>query len=412
MQDGGNRIVDRRIKMDEPEGRPHVLGMTNPTNQPPAAFPAGGPRAHDAGIETRLSDVDGERGRLVVVGHDIETLAATASFEDACALLWSRPVPEVLSALGEGRERAHRVLPDLGNALRATSGMDALRASLAHLRAEEATAEALPAWLTGATAVFAAAWLRLRAGASPEAPDPAATHAADFLRMAFGTAPPGPCVRALDAYLVTVADHGMNASTYAARVVTSTGSDMVSAVVAAIGALKGPLHGGAPGPVLDMLDAVGSPAGARAWIARELGAGRRIMGMGHRIYRVRDPRAAVFERQAQILAQAMAARGGPEGNRVLDRLALARSVEREAETALAARHPDRPLKANVEFFTAVLLEAVGLPRESFSPTFAVGRVAGWCAHAMEQRERGRLIRPESRYVGPPAPPVALDGGGG
>jgi citrate synthase len=166
---------------------------------------------------------------------------------------------------------------------------------------------------------------------------------------------------------------------------------MVSAVVAAVGALKGPLHGGAPGPVLDMLDAVGTADSARAWIDRELADGRRIMGLGHRIYRVRDPRAAVFEREIERLAGA----GG--GN---PRLALARAVERSAEDALRALHPDRPLKANVEFFTAVLLEAVGLPRQAFSPAFAVGRVAGWCAHVMEQRAQGKLIRPSSVYVGP------------
>jgi citrate synthase len=182
----------------------------------------------------------------------------------------------------------------------------------------------------------------------------------------------------------------MNASTFAARVVASTASDMVSAVVAAVGALKGPLHGGAPGPVLDMLDAIGTPECARAWIDGELASGRRIMGMGHRVYRVRDPRAAVFERQIERLAQVDAG----------DRLTLARAVERAAEDALRALHPDRPLRANVEFFTAVLLEAVGLPREAFSPTFAVGRVAGWCAHYLEQRESGRLIRPASRYIGP------------
>jgi citrate synthase len=183
---------------------------------------------------------------------------------------------------------------------------------------------------------------------------------------------------------------------------------MVSAVVAAIGALKGPLHGGAPGPVLDMLDAVGTPDRARAWIEGELEAGRRIMGMGHRIYRVRDPRAAVFEGQSRELAVAMAEVPGAEGGRVLARLGLARAVEEEATAALTRRHPERPLKANVEFFTAVLLEAIGLPREAFSPTFALGRVAGWCAHAIEQHERGRLIRPTSRYTGPLASPVALD----
>jgi citrate synthase len=185
----------------------------------------------------------------------------------------------------------------------------------------------------------------------------------------------------------------MNASTFTARVVTSTGSDMVSAVVAAVGALKGPLHGGAPGPVLDMLDAVGEPARAAGWIDAELAAGRRIMGMGHRIYRVRDPRAAVLERAIARLEQAGVSTG---------RLALARAVERAAEGALRLKHPGRPLAANVEFYTAVLLDTLGLDRAAFAPTFAVGRVAGWCAHVLEQRATGRLIRPASRYVGPPA----------
>jgi citrate synthase len=207
--------------------------------------------------------------------------------------------------------------------------------------------------------------------------------------MVTGEAPRAELAAGLDAYLVTVSDHGMNASTFAARVVTSTASDMVSAAVAGVGALKGPLHGGAPGPVLDMLDAIGAPERARAWIEAEVAAGRRIMGMGHRIYRVRDPRAAVFEKQIEKLE------GGGGA-----RLALARATEREAEAVLREKHPDRPLKANVEFFTAVLLEAVGLPREAFAPTFAVGRIAGWCAHVMEQKEKGRLIRPASRYVGP------------
>jgi citrate synthase len=196
---------------------------------------------------------------------------------------------------------------------------------------------------------------------------------------------------ALDAYLVTVSDHGMNASTFTARVVTSTGSDAVSAVVAAIGALKGPLHGGAPGPVLDMVDSIGEPDQAEAWIEAELAAGRRIMGMGHRIYRVRDPRAAVLEKATLRLEQA-----GISSKR----LALARAVERAAEGALRKKRPDRPLHANVEFYTAVLLDTIGLPRRLFSPMFAVGRVAGWCAHIDEQRAHGRLIRPASEYIGP------------
>ena len=342
--------------------------------------------------ETRLSDVDGERGRLVIAGHDVERLAGTVTFEEVCGLLWGRPAAEVQAAIGRGRAHAFERIPRLGDALSRADGMDALRATLGQLVPGGEPIEDA-ALLTGATAVFAAGWQRTRAGKALVAPDPARGHAEDYLRASTGAPPDGSQVRALDAYLATVSDHGMNASTFAARVVASTGSDMVSALVAAVGALKGPLHGGAPGPVLDMLDAVADPERAPVWVARELDAGRRIMGMGHRVYRVRDPRAAVFERQIELLASSTSAAA-------TGRLALARAIERAAEEALRTRHPDRPLRANVEFFTAVLLEAVGLPREAFSPTFAVGRVAGWCAHWMEQRSRGRLIRPASRYVGP------------
>jgi citrate synthase len=169
-------------------------------------------------------------------------------------------------------------------------------------------------------------------------------------------------------------------------VIASTGSDVLSALVGAIGALKGPLHGGAPGPVLDMLDAIGRPEDAERWILGELAAGRRIMGMGHRVYRVRDPRAAVLEAAARPLSSA--------------RLELARAVEAAAAKILRERKPDRPLAANVEFATAVLLDAVGLPRDQFSPTFAVSRLAGWSAHVLEQRRTGRLMRPSSNYIGP------------
>ncbi|HEV8324944.1 MAG TPA: citrate synthase [Myxococcota bacterium] len=354
--------------------------------------------------DTRLSEVDGERGRLILAGHDVETLAGRVTFEDACALLWRGALPDragretLRAALADARQAAFARLGDLGDALGADDGMDALRAALAHLRLRDDD----PAAVTGAAAVFAAAWARGRAGQAPVAPDAALAHAADYLRMARGdatAAPPPTLAGALDAYLVTVCDHGLNASTFAARVVASTASDLVSAVVAAVGALKGPLHGGAPGPVLDMLDAVGAPARARAWLESELAAGRRIMGMGHRIYRVRDPRAAVLEAAVERLERA-AADAGAEVAPIAARLALARAVEREAEAVLKARHPDRALRANVEFYTAVVLEAVGLPRPLFTPTFAVSRVAGWCAHVLEQRATGRLIRPASRYVGP------------
>lgn len=193
---------------------------------------------------------------------------------------------------------------------------------------------------------------------------------------------------------------------FTARVIASTQSDLVSSVTGAIGALKGPLHGGAPGPVLDMLDAVEVPEQATAWLEKEIAAGRRIMGMGHRIYRVRDPRASVLETAVERLERA-----GVTSRR----LALARAVERAATQVLAKRYPDRGLQANVEFYTAVLLDTVGLPRELFSPLFAMGRMAGWCAHVAEQRATGRLIRPDSEYVGPmpassdPLPPSQGEG---
>ena len=344
--------------------------------------------------DTRLSEVDGERGRLVVGGHDIERLALRASVEDAAALLWTGALPDADGreaqrvALAEGRVAAFERLGAIGDALALPDGMEALRAAVAHLPARDGFEE--PARLAGAVGVYAAAWSRVRAGGRPVAPDPRRSHAEDCLRMLGIEATPAR-VAGLSAYLVTVADHGMNASTFTARVVTSTGSDSVSAVVAAIGALKGPLHGGAPGPVLDMLDAIGHVDGAAAWIDAELAAGRRIMGMGHRIYRVRDPRAAVLERAIAELEEAGITTG---------RLALARAVERAAEGALKLKHPGRPLAANVEFYTAVLLDAVGIDRAAFSTTFAVGRVLGWCAHIAEQRAVGRLIRPASRYVGP------------
>lgn len=331
---------------------------------------------------TALSHVDGEKGELIIAGHSVEQLAGAQRFEQVAATLWR--VPEV--ELGPARVWAAARLPSLGSALEHANGMDALRAAIAQLPEDTG-----PLQVTAAVAVFGAAWARRRAGQQPIAPDPRLSHAADTLRMVTGAVPAAPLVSALDTYFVAVIDHGMNASTFTARVIASTQSDLVSSITGAIGALKGPLHGGAPGPVLDMLDAVEVPEQAEAWLEREVSAGRRIMGMGHRIYRVRDPRAAVLEAAVERLSRA-----GVTSRR----LALARAVERAATQVLARRYPDRGLQANVEFYTAVLLDTVGLPRELFSPLFAMGRTAGWCAHVAEQRATGRLIRPDSEYVGP------------
>jgi citrate synthase len=344
---------------------------------------------------TALSHVDGDRGHLIVRGYPVETLAERATFEDLCVLLWTGAWPvaaqaaDMRIALAKARLDAFATLPSLGDALSAPDSMDALRAAIGHLRSGGTAVDRRR--LTGAMAVFTAAWARTRIGRPPIPPRPDLSHAADTLQMLSGQQADPPCVSVLEAYWCCAVDHGLNASTFTARVVASTGSDVISAVVAALGALKGPLHGGAPGPVLDMLDSVDSVSHARLWLERELAEGRRIMGMGHRIYRVRDPRAAALERAANALE----ASGVPAG-----RLPLARAVEREAERLLAERHPRRNLHANVEFYTAVLLDALGIPRTVFTPMFAASRVVGWCAHIDEQRAVGRLIRPASIYVGP------------
>jgi citrate synthase len=193
-------------------------------------------------------------------------------------------------------------------------------------------------------------------------------------------------VRALDRYFSLTADHGMNASTFVARVVTSTGADAGAAMVAALGALSGPLHGGAPGPVLHMLDEIGRPERARDWIVRRLRDGHRIMGFGHRIYRTDDPRAMSLRRTAIESG--------------LGRAELAAAVEEAALEVLAEMKPGRPLRTNVEFWAAITLDACGIPHDLFTATFTVSRVVGWAAHAVEQAADNRLIRPTVEYVGP------------
>ncbi len=247
--------------------------------------------------------------------------------------------------------------------------------------------------LTARFPTIVAAHARLGAGKQPIAPRVDLTHAANFLYMVHGKEPDPIAARAIDTYWVTVIDHGMNASTFAARVIASTRSDMVSAVTGAIGALKGPLHGGAPGPVLDMLKDIKSADRAEQWVRNELAAGRRIMGFGHRVYKVRDPRADVLSKVADAMSSAAL-----EDRKLFD---LARSVEQTALKVLDEVKPGRNLRTNVEFYTALVLQALGLEPRSFVATFACGRVAGWCAHVLEQHAEDHLIRPQSEYVGPP-----------
>jgi citrate synthase len=240
-------------------------------------------------------------------------------------------------------------------------------------------------------AVSTAAWVCAERGVELPAPDAGLSHSHDLLRLLGGAEQGDSAAQLLDAYLVTVAEHGFNASTFAARVTASTGAELAAAVVAGLVTLSGPLHGGAPGPVLDMLDAVGSPERAERFVREELTAGRRIMGMGHRVYRVRDPRAFVLERALSVYQC---------GQGTSARLALARAVEAAAEAQLLRKYPGRALRANVEFYTAVLLEVLVVPRAAFTAIFACARVLGYAAHYAEQRREGRLIRPSALYVGP------------
>jgi citrate synthase len=241
---------------------------------------------------------------------------------------------------------------------------------------------------TAAMPTFVAGLERRRRGQAAIAPDAALSQAADFLRMLRGLPAEPDHVAALDTYLVTVADHGLNASTFAARVVASTRAGVFSSVVAGLCALKGPLHGGAPGPVLDMLDAIGSEERIEPWLEQAIGRGDRLMGFGHRVYRVRDPHTDVLKGVAQSLR---------DGD---NRIRFAEAVEAGALRVLARLKPGRRLDTNVEFYTALLLEALGLDRALFTPIFAIGRVVGWTAHILEQTQTGRIIRPQSAYVGP------------
>ena len=339
--------------------------------------------------ETMLSDVDGANGRLVIRGHGLGDLAGRWRFEQVVRLLLEGLVDELPDAehlpamLGTARAEVFDLVGPLLPALGQRPVYDAMRAGVALLPDGVTVEDALR--LIAAPAVLLPALIRQEKGEAPLAPDAALGHAVDIVRM-LGGAP--EAADALDTYLVTVCDHGLNASTFAARVVASTQAGLTSAVLAGLSALKGPLHGGAPGPVIAMLDAIAADGDPARWLAAEIGSGRRLMGFGHRIYRTRDPRADALK---------AALKGLP---RTAGRLAFAERVEQAALDALHDAKPDRALQTNVEFYTALLLEAVGFPAEAFTGVFAMGRVAGWIAHAREQALTGRLIRPQSIYVGP------------
>jgi citrate synthase len=357
--------------------------------------------------QTAISGVDGEKGELVIRGFAVEDLAPHVTFEDTVFLLWHDVLPDAKAVnqfsteLASRRElEGHTVELLKAAAARRVPAMDALRMACASLTGDAAVVsvnalgtpaarrEALR--LVAAFPVIVAAYHRLSQGLEPIAPRKDLLHTANFLYMLSGREAPSAFIRALDTYWNTVSDHGLNASTFTARVIVSTGSDLVSAVTGAVGALKGPLHGGAPGPALDLVFEIGSAERAERILREKLARGERLMGFGHRVYRTRDPRANVLGAATETLFERA-------GNREL--YELARAVEACALRLLREYKPARSLHTNVEFYTALLLHGIEFPTPLFTPVFAAGRVAGWTAHCLEQIASNRLFRPQSEYIG-------------
>jgi citrate synthase len=345
--------------------------------------------------ETEIGDVQGSRGFYHYRQYSATDLASTRTLED----VWAE------RRAFDGETRPRRVLPeqvtDMLSGVAATGGLTlgGLRSAVSLLAGADGMA---PLWggdpavrrrdllrLVAATPTLVAALYRLSKGEAPIGPDPDLGHVANYLYMLHGEQPDAVAVRALEQYLILTVDHGFNASTFTARVITSTGADAGAAVTGAIGARSGPLHGGAPSRALETLEAIGDPAHAASWVRQAIGRGERIMGFGHPVYRTDDPRSTMLRGVAQGL-----------GGELVDFAVL---VERVITDTLAELHPDRPLYANVEYYAGVVMARCGLPRELFTPTFAVSRVIGWCANIAEQAESRRIIRPSARYVGPSAP---------
>jgi len=355
------------------------------------------------GVIVDTSDIcliDGNAGRLIYRGYDIHDLASSLSFEEVAYLLWNGNLPNQrqLDELQTRLDQERPIPENLKTAIRSlpasSNTLDVLRTAISILGTgiplkipDMADAVAITAKIPTINAAFD----RVRRGQKPVDPRSGLSHAANYLYMLTGREPDPIKVDAMNKYLIVLADHGMNSSTFAARVVASTWSDMHSAITAAIGALKGPLHGGAPAPVLQMLKDIGKPERAEAWIRDELKAGRRLMGFGHRVYRTTDPRAEILRE----IAGKTANKGFVE---------LARKVEETGIRVLQEKRPERKLYTNVEFYSAVVMDSVGLPPDLFTATFAASRSVGWSANVLEQVANNRLIRPQTEYTGPESYP--------
>ena len=342
--------------------------------------------------ETALSHTDPARGMIWVRGHDLPDLVANHGFEGTTALLWSGFADRVAGegftraglteAFGAARVAAFSGLDTWLDRARARPLFEGVRLGLAW-QPDTAT----PVDLIGAMTVIVPALLRAGKDMPLTAPDPTLSTAADLSRMWHGAPADPAMVAALDTYFTVMAESGLSGSSFTARVVASTRASLTAAVLGAWCAFTGPRHGGAPGPTLDMLDEAQAAPDLDAWLEAKLRAGERLMGFGHRVFRGNDPRA-----EAMRLALE---RMGP----MVGRLAFASHVEARVAAVIERVRPGRTLPPNVEIMAALLLDAVGFPREAFTPVFAVGRCAGWIAHALEQRKTGRMIRPASKYVG-------------
>jgi citrate synthase len=356
--------------------------------------------------DTSVGDVRGQEGFYHYRQYSAPDLAATRSFEDVWWLLFEGelPTPEQRTAFAAEIARGRRLPESLVDLLPAiargsSAPLAGLRTALSHL----ADVEGLPAMLDvdrtriradvvrmcAATPVIAAALDRLARGLDPVASDPDLGTAANYLLMLNGETPDPQRARAIEQYLILAIDHGFNASTFTARVVTSTKADVGAAMVAALSALSGPLHGGSPSRALEALDEIGTPENAEAWVRDAVLNGKRIMGFGHPVYKTADPRSVMLRGVAEKL-------GGPL-------VEFATQVEGTIERTLEELKPGRELHTNIEYYAAVVMELCGLRPEMFSPTFAVSRVVGWGAQILEQSDDTAIIRPSARYVGPPAP---------
>lgn len=356
--------------------------------------------------ETALGDVRGTEGFYHYRQYAAPELAQKRSFEDVWHLLIDRELPSPRERAAFAAEVAPlRVLPPaVVDALPAIAGgtrapVAALRTALSLLAAVEdlpasldvdrAQLRAHALRLSAAVPTLIAAIHRLRTGAHPIEPRSDLAYAENYLWMIDGAEPDPVRARAIERYLILGVDHGFNASTFVARAVTSTGADLGAAVVAALGSLSGPLHGGSPSRALDTLDAIGTPERTSEWVRAAVASGDRIMGFGHPVYRTADPRSVMLRGVAEAL-------GG-------ELVGFATQVEAEVERTLAELKPGRELHTNIEWYAAVVMHQCGFPRDLFTPTFAASRVVGWCAHALEQHADNRIIRPSSRYIGPPPP---------